>query len=138
LPPGLEARDRRRRERRTVTEQSAQGEIEVALGQPVQVEFGEQPADFLRASLERRQQLALEALTQAAYPRTPERDRPVAEAQPARFAEAVAVADRGIDRRAPLLPVAGEQPVHFLFQHPLQELLHTVSSERLQRLPRRA
>src|SRR5213592_1931392 len=66
LPARLEARDRGRRQRCAVAEQPAQGEIEVALGQPVQVQLRQQPADFLRAPFERRQQPALEAFTQGA------------------------------------------------------------------------
>src|SRR5215813_14780621 len=41
LPARLEARDRRRRQRGAVAEQPAQGEIEVALGQAMQVELRE-------------------------------------------------------------------------------------------------
>lgn len=85
----------------------------------MQVELGEQAADFLGAPLERWQQPALDALAQPAHARTLERDRPVAQAEAPRFSKAVAIADRRIDGRAPLIPAAREQPVHFLLQHPL-------------------
>jgi hypothetical protein len=135
LPARLEARDRRRRQRGAVAEQPAQGEIEVALGQAMQVELGEKPPDFLGAPLECRQQAALEALAQPSHPRAPQRDRAVAEAKPPRLPEAVAVADRRVDRGTPLIPTAGEQLVDFRFQHLLQELLHAVPRERFERLP---
>src|SRR3989449_8387118 len=101
LPTRLEARDRGRRQRRAVAEQPAQGEIEVALGQPVQVQLRQQPADFLRAPFERRQQPALDAFTQPSHPRAPQGDRAVAQAQPPWLAEAVAVARNGLDTVAP-------------------------------------
>src|SRR5436309_2728120 len=81
------------------------------LGQTRQVQLGQQAANFLRAPLERRQQSTLETLAQSAHAWTPERDCSVAEAQPPWFAEAVAIANRGIDRRAQFISAAGEQPV---------------------------
>src|SRR5437867_13094774 len=138
LPARLEARDRGRRQRRAVAEQPAQSEIEVALGQPMQVQLRQQPADFLRAPFERRQQPALEAFTQPAHPRAPKGDRAVAQAQPPWLAEAVAVARNGIDTVAPLVPRPPEHAVHLFFQHPLQELLHALPGEGFQRLPGRA
>src|SRR5262252_7507188 len=135
LPARLAARDRRRRQRGAVAEQPAQGEIEVALGQAMQVELGEKPPDFLGAPLECRQQAALKALAQPSHPRAPQRDRAVAEAKPPRLPEAVAVADRRVDRGTPLIPTTGEQLVDFRFQHLLQELLHAVPRERFERLP---
>src|SRR6266568_2637509 len=138
LPARLEARDRGRRQRRAVAEQPAQGEIEVALGQPVQVQLRQQPADFLRAPFERRQQPALEAFTQPAHSRAPQGDRAVAQAQPPWLAEAVAVARNGIDTVAPFVPRTPEHAVHLFFPHPLQELLHALPREAFQRLPGRA
>ena len=60
---------------------------------------------------------------------------PLLEAKPPRLPEAVAVADRRVDRGTPLIPTTGEQLVDFRFQHLLQELLHAVPRERFERLP---
>src|SRR5919201_5187336 len=49
----------------------------------MQVQLGQQGAHFFRASLEQRQERALEALIQAAHPRPLNRDRAVQHAQPA-------------------------------------------------------
>jgi hypothetical protein len=46
-------------------------------------------ANFLRAPLECRQQPTLEALARPAYPWTPQRDGPIAQAGPSRFAKPV-------------------------------------------------
>jgi hypothetical protein len=73
-----------------------------------------------------------------AHPRAPERDRPIAQAQPPRFAEAVAVTWNGIERVTPLVPGAPKDAVHLFLQHPLQELLHALPGEDFQRLPGRA
>ena len=54
LPARLQSRDRRRRQWRGLPQQPAQGQLEVPLGQPVQVELGQQPAHFFGASLEQR------------------------------------------------------------------------------------
>ena len=104
----------------------------------MQVQLGEEPTDFLGAPLERRQQAALEALAHPTDPRAAQRDGAVAEAQPPRLPEAVAIADRRVDRGTPSIPTAGEQLVDFRFQHLLQELLHAVPRERFERLPGRA
>jgi hypothetical protein len=93
------------------------------------------PADFLGSALEGRPQPALEALAQPAYPRPPERDRPVAQAQAPRLAEAVAIARARINGVTPLIPPTGEHAVHLFLQHPLQELL---PGGGFQRLPGRA
>jgi len=104
----------------------------------VQVLLRQQAPPFLRAALERRQQPALKPLGQPPHPRPTQHDRPVAQAQPARLAEAVAVAARRIHRPMPLVPSAREQFVDFRFEHPLQELLHALPREGFQRLPGRA
>jgi len=101
----------------------------------VQVQLRQQAADFLRAPLERRQQPALEALVQPAHPRPAQRDRPVAQAEPSRFPEPVAMARRRVDHRLPLIPSPAEELVHFFLQHLLQQPLHAVARERLQRRP---
>jgi hypothetical protein len=93
---------------------------------------------IFRPTLERREQLTLEAFLEAAHARPPQRDRPVAQAQPSRLAEAVAVARDGVDRVAPRVAGSAEDPVHFFLQHALQELLHALPRERLQGLPGRA
>jgi hypothetical protein len=121
-----------------LAEQSAPGQIEVALGQPVQVQLGQQLAHFVRAALERRQESALKPLAQPTHPRAPQQDRPVGQAQPAGLAEAIAIPGRRVDGGAPLIPPSGEQAVDLFFQHPLQESLHALSGERLPGLPRRA
>jgi len=50
LPTGLQRRDRRCRQRRPRPQQPPQGQIEVAVGQPVQVQLGQEPAHFLGAA----------------------------------------------------------------------------------------
>jgi hypothetical protein len=119
-------------------DQPAQGEIEVPLGQAVQVQLWQHPADFLGPALEGRQQPALKTLAQPAHPRPAEPDRPIAQAQPPRLAEPIAITGARIDGITPLVPPTAEHAVHLFLQHLLQELLHALPGEGLQRLPGRA
>jgi len=50
LPPRLEPGDGRGRQRRALAEEPAQGQIEFALSQPVQVQLGQKVADFRGAT----------------------------------------------------------------------------------------
>ena len=101
----------------------------------MQVQLRQEAPDLLGASLERRQQPTLEALGQPAHPRPAHGERPAAQAHPARLAEAIAIAHRRIDGLAPLVAPPAQQAVHLFLQQPLQELLHALPRERLQRLP---
>src|SRR2546426_763692 len=74
--------------------QPSQRQIEVPVGQPVQVQLGQEPPHFLRPPLEQRQQPTLEAPLQSPHPRPPHRDRPAHQTEPARLPEAVPVARR--------------------------------------------
>jgi hypothetical protein len=135
LPARLQPRDRRGRQRRSLAQQSAQGQIEVAQGQAVQVQLRQQPTYFLRPALECRQQPALKPLTQAPHPRALHGDRSVTQAQPPRPPEPVAIPWGHIDGTAPFVPAPAQELIDFFFQHPLQEALHPLPCERLQRLP---
>ena len=88
--------------------QAPQGQLEVALRQPVQVEFGQQPGHLLRASLEQRQDAALKALLQASNPRPSHLDGARHQRQPPRLAVAVARA-RGVHRRPARIPCTPER-----------------------------
>jgi site-specific recombinase XerD len=102
-----------------LAQKAPQGQIEVTLGQPVQVERREDLAHGLGAALEQRQEAALEALRQPSDSRPPDRDRPGAQRQPARLPQAVAVADRCVD---PVTPHVARPPQQFLHLF-LQQLL---------------
>ena len=104
----------------------------------MQVQLRQQPADFLGPAFERRQQPALETRAQPAHPRPPERDRPVAQAQAPGLPEAVAIARGRINGVPPLVPPAAEHAIYLFLQHLLQELLHALPGEGLQRFPGRA
>jgi hypothetical protein len=52
LPAGLQPRHRGGRQRRARAEQPAERQLEVALGQAMQVQLRQEPADFLGAPLE--------------------------------------------------------------------------------------
>src|SRR5208282_5460161 len=75
LPLRPQPLDRRRRERRTIAEQSTQRELEISLGEPVEVKLGQKLADFFGPAHEQRQKPTLEALLQAPYPRPLHFDR---------------------------------------------------------------
>jgi hypothetical protein len=137
LPAGLQPRDRGGRQRSAITEQAAQGQIEVAQRQAVQVELRQELPHRLRPALEQRQQSALEALAQAADARPAEGDRAHAQAQPARLPEPVAIAGRRIDALPPHVAPAPQQRRDLFLQHPLQQVLHPLSGEGLQAFPDR-
>src|SRR2546426_12072819 len=101
--------------------QPSQRQIEVPVGQPVQVQLGQEPAHFLRPPLEQRQQPTLEARLQPPHPRPPHRDRPAHETEPARLPEAVPVARRRVHPLPPLLAPPAQDLLHLL----LEQLLDT-------------
>jgi hypothetical protein len=114
-----------------------QGEIEVAEGEPVPVQSGEQLPHGLRPALEQGQQLALEPLGQSADARPSQRDRADAQAQPARLPVAVAIAGRVIDALTPGVASASQHRRDLVLRHALQQVLHPLPGEGLQALPHR-
>ena len=137
LPPGLQPRDRRRRQRRPRPQQPPQGQVEVAVGQPMQVQLGQELADLLGAPLEQRQQLTLEARLQPPHPRPLHRDRPAHQTEPPRLAPPVAVPRRRVHPRPPRIPLPAQDVLDLLLQHLLQPPPDPLPGVRLQRLPPR-
>ncbi len=135
LPARLQPRDRRRRQRRRFAQQPAQGQVEVALGQPMQVQLGQEPADFLGAPLEQRQQPTLESRLDSADAGPAHRDRARHRAQPARLAEPVPISPCGVHAVSACVAGAPQGLLDLLLQQLLQQPLHPLAGERLQALP---
>ena len=74
-------------------------------------------------------------LGQSPHPRPPHRDRPHAQAQPARLPEAVAVPLSRVHPASALIAPASQQRLDLLLQDPLHQVLHPLAGERLQVLP---
>ena len=87
----LQARDRRRRQRRPLAQKTPQRQVEVTLRQPVQVELRQQLSDLSRPPLEQRQDPALKALLQPPHSRPAHRHRPRTQGQLPGFAITIAV-----------------------------------------------
>ncbi len=137
LPPPLQPRDRTGRQGRPVPQEPPQRQLEVPLGQPMQVEFGQEGAHRLSPPLKQRQNPALEAPHAPPHPRPLHRDRPGLHGHAPRRPVAVPVARRGIHRRPPLRRPPPQQRRDFLLQERLDERLHLPPRKRLERLPRR-
>ena len=137
LPARLQPRNRRGRQRRGRAQQSAQGQIEVAVGQPVQVQLRQESAHFFGPPLEQRQQSALEPRLQPTDARPADRDRARHRAQPARLAVPVPIPRRGVHPVPTLVSAPAQDLLHFFLQELLQQPLHALPGERLQALPHR-
>jgi len=135
LPTRLQTRDRHRRQGRPIAEQAAQGQIEVAVRQAVQYNVGKRrPSSSVRRLNSGRIRLA----NRSSSPRTRGWRKvivPLLRLSRPRAAEPVAIARRRVDHRPPLIPSPAEGLVHFFLEHLLQQPLHAVARERLQRRP---
>ena len=122
---------------RALAQQPPQGQVEVPLRQPVQVQLGQQPAHGLRAPLEQWQQPTLEPRRQPAHPGPADRERARHRTQPPGLAEPVPRPGRGVDGRPPLIAPPAQDLLHLFLQQLLQQPLDPLPGQRLQALPHR-
>ncbi len=136
LPLGPQTANGRSRQGGTITQQSPQRQLEVALRQAVQVELGQHLGHRLRAAHEQRQDPALKALFQSPNPRPSHLDRTRHQRQPARLAVSVTRPRVAVHRLPALVARASQNFRHLFLQHPLQQALDRRSGPGFQRLPR--
>jgi len=138
LPGRFEPQDRARTQRRPVTQQPAQRQLEIPEREAVQIQLRQQRGDRWRAALKERKQTADKRFVHVAHTRPPHGDRPVHQREPARLPMSIARAARRIDPGAALRLLPTQQLRHFVLQELLNELLHFATGERLQCVPHRS
>ena len=116
--------DRRQRQRRSRAQKTTQRQLEVTLGQTVQVQLRQQLTHLLSAASEQRQDGTLEALLQAPHPRTFYLDRAGRQRQLTQLPVSISVAAGRIQQGLALLTNSSQYVRDFLFQYRLHQLLN--------------
>ena len=81
LPFRLQPLDRGSRQRRSISQQSAQRQLEIALGQPVQIQLRKHPAQLFRLPMKHGNDAAFEAFLGVSHARAAHLDRPTHHAE---------------------------------------------------------
>jgi len=138
LPVGLQPCQRGGRERRPLTQQSAQGQLAIAQGQAMQVELRQPVTHLPGPSLKQEQDPTDKALAQPQHPRPTHGDRPQTQTQPPGLAITVTQPLGHIDRGPTGRFGPTQQRGDLLFQEYLDEVLNLLPYERFQAVPDRA